>query len=295
MTKTAHRFATLLVMAGLCLAACRQQQITAADMRLEIAASDTLVGETTLLVTVTDAEGKPISNPGALSVRGDMSHAGMVPVFAEAEQAADGVFSLPFEWTMAGSWLVEASLKRPNGDVAAETFTFEILPEAGAEDMPGMERSSMDQPPGEASAVYMTISNRGDADQVIVSAASAAAEQIDFHQTVVENDIARMETLDALIIPAGETLELRPGGAHIMLNGLAEDLRPAGQFSLQLTCGTGAVYELSISIAAMPMGDLDDAIEFGDLVFSQRWARPARAAAMAHDDMAMKAEQDDSS
>ena len=296
MTNANLRLPAFLALVLLVAAACRQQQqISPADIQLELLASDTLVGETTLMLTVTDLEGKPLSNPGTLSVRGDMSHAGMVPVFAEAEGATAGVFSLPFEWTMAGSWLVEASLKLPNGDVASETFTFEILSEANGNDMAPMDHSSMDSAPGEASAVYMRISNRGDANRIIISAESAAAEQIDFHRTVIENDIARMEALESLVIPAGETLELRPGGAHIMLAGLREDLRSEDKFTLQLKSSAGEVYDLDISIADMVMGDLDDALKFGDLVFSNRWARPASAGDMTHGDMPMNSEGNDAS
>lgn len=296
MTNANLRLPAFLALVLLVAAACRQQQqISPADIQLELLASDTLVGETTLMLTVTDLEGKPLSNPGTLSVRGDMSHAGMVPVFAEAEAATAGVFSLPFEWTMAGSWLVEASLKLPNGDVASETFSFEILSEANGNDMAPMDHSSMDSAPGEASAVYMRISNRGDANRIIISAESAAAEQIDFHRTVIENDIARMEALESLVIPAGETLELRPGGAHIMLAGLREDLRSEDKFTLQLKSSAGEVYDLDISIADMVMGDLDDAIEFGNLVFSNRWARPASAGDMTHGDMPMNSEGNDAS
>ncbi len=296
MTIVNLRLPAFLALVLLVAAACRQQQQTApANLELELTASDTVVGETTLMLTVRDSDGKPLSNPGTLSVRGDMSHAGMVPVFAEAEDATDGVFSLSFEWTMAGSWLVEASLERPSGDVAGETFAFEILTEANGNAMAPMDHSGMDSAPGEASAVYMRIKNRGDADRVIVSAESGAAEHIDFHQTVIENDIARMDALESLVVPAGETLELRPGGAHIMLAGLREDLRSEDKFTLRLQCGTGEVYDLDISIADMQMGDLDDAIEFGDLVFSNRWARPARAASMTHDDMPMYSEGKDAS
>ncbi|MDE2635536.1 MAG: copper chaperone PCu(A)C [Chloroflexota bacterium] len=295
------KFANLRLLTGLALvllviAACRQQQPAApADIQLELKASDTRAGETTLMLMVTDADGKPLSNPGTLSVRGDMNHAGMVPVFAEAEGATDGVFSLPFEWTMAGSWLVEASLTLPSGTVASETFTFEILTEANGNDMAPMDHSSMDDAPSEASAVYMRIKNRGESDRVIISAQSAAADQVDFHNTVVDDDIARMEALEALIVPAGETLELRPGGAHIMLSGLREDLRTEAKITLRLKCSTGEVYDLDISIADMPMGDLDDAIELGDLVFSNRWARPARAATMSHDDRPMNSDGNDAS
>ena len=277
MTTANLRLPTFLAIVLLLVAGCRQQRISPADIQLELTASDKRVGETTLLVSVKDRDGNAIANPGTLSVRGDMSHAGMVPVFAEAEEPSNGVFSLPFQWTMGGGWIVEASLTLPNGDVATETFSFDILSEAPDDDMSNMDHSDMDDMPGEASAVYMRISNRGATDHVIVSAQSAAAEQIDFHQTVVEDDIARMEALDALVIPAGETLELRPGGAHIMLSGLAEDLKPESTFSLQLKCSTGEVYEMDVSIANMLMGELDDAVSYGDLVFSQRWARPAQA------------------
>lgn len=291
------RLLTCLAIVLLVVAACRQQQpVAPADIQLELKASDTRVGETTLMLMVTDADGKPLSNPGTLSVRGDMNHAGMVPVFAEAEGATDGVFSLPFEWTMAGSWLVEASLTLPSGDIASETFTFEILTEANGNGMAPMDdHRSMDSAPGEASAVYMRIKNRGESDRVIISAQSAAADQVDFHNTVVDDDIARMEALESLVIPAGETLELRPGGAHIMLSGLREDLRTEDKVTLRLKCSTGEVYDLDISIADMPMGDLDDSIEFGDLVFSNRWARPARAATMSHDDRPMNSDGDDAS
>lgn len=296
MTIAKRKLPTVLAIVLTLVAACRQQpQLAPADIQLELVASNTLVGETTLTLTVTDLDGKPLSNPGTLSVRGDMSHAGMVPIFAEAEEASDGVFSLPFEWTMTGAWIVEASLKLSNGDVVSEIFTFEILAEAKGNDMAPMDHSGMEGAPGEASAVYMRIENRSDTDRVIVSAQSAAVEQIDFHQTIIDDDIARMEALEALIIPAGETLELRPGGAHIMLSGLREDLRSEEQFTLQLKCGAGEVYDLDISIADMLTGDLDDAIEFGDLVFSNRWARPARAATMSHHDMPMNTEASDAS
>lgn len=284
------RLPIILVLLLLAVPACRQQQVTSADLRLELQASDTLVGETTLLASAIDRDGNAITNPGKLSIRGDMSHAGMIPVFAESDQSTDGVFALPFTWTMAGGWIVEASLTLPNGDIAVETFSFEILAEAGADDMSDMDHSGMGNPPGETSAVYMRIRNRGATDHIIVSAESAAAEQIDFHRTVVENDIARMDALDALVIPAGETLELRPGGAHIMLSRLTEDLGLDSEFSLELKCSTGELYTLDISIANMPPSESADAVSYGDLVFSNRWARPASADGTAHADMPMSTE-----
>lgn len=290
----ALRLPTILIILVMFTAACRQQTIAPADIQFELTTTNTLVGETTLLVAVKDQDGKAIADPGALRVRGDMSHPGMVPVFAEADQSTDGVFSLPFNWTMAGGWIVEASLTLPNGELAAETFSFEILSESSEDEMTGMDHSEMEHSAGESSAIYLRIRNRGATDQVIVSAESAAAEQVAFHRTVVENDIARMESIDALVIPAGETLELRPGGAHIMLSGLHEDLTPESALSLQLKCGSGEVYHLDFHVADMLMSDRDDAVTFGDLTFSNRWARPARAS-MPQADMPMDSLENDES
>ena len=55
-------------------------------------------------------------------------------MLAQSNSAVDGVFTLPFEWTMGGSWIVEASLELENGAVASETFRYEVLNEAGEAD-----------------------------------------------------------------------------------------------------------------------------------------------------------------
>ena len=77
------RIRTALLLLILVLAGCRQQQLSSADVRLELSASERRIGETTLLVRVSDRDGKPISEPGVLSIRGDMDHAGMAPVAAQ--------------------------------------------------------------------------------------------------------------------------------------------------------------------------------------------------------------------
>lgn len=271
---TTFRAQLVLLVFIILLAGCRQQELSSADVQLEMSVSDKRVGETTLLVRVSDRDGKPVSNPGALSIRGDMNHAGMAPVLAEAESAAEGVFSLPFAWTMGGGWIVEARLTLPNGDVATETFEFEILSEATDAGAMDMDHSAM---PGESSAAYLRIENRGDSDVTLVSASSAAAAEVAFHRTLVEGDRARMEALDSLVIATGETVDLAPGGLHIMLSGLTADLPPGSELTLRLQSDSGEVYEVAFGVMNMLMGELDDALLIGDLVFSQRWARPAQA------------------
>lgn len=274
-----HRTRELVLMLILLLAAgCRQQQVSVSDLALDMTASDLLVGQTTLLVTVRDQAGNPVADPGRLQVRGDMNHAGMVPVLAEADSATDGVFSLPFVWTMGGSWTVEANLQVASGEIASATFPFEILSEA-TDDRAEMDHDGMDQAPSpsENSAVYMHIYNSSERDITLVSAESAAAQSASFHRTVLaDDDMARMEALEQLRIPAGETVELVPGGRHIMLLGLIEDLSAGGHLRLELRDDAGRSYRLQAPVMAMPMG-AEGEVKGGDLRFSQIWARAGSA------------------
>jgi len=126
------------------LAGCRQQAAQTTedlsvniDLRLE--PEDPVVGEAQLQVTVTDGEGIPIED-AKVSVRGDMSHAGMVPVLGETEGGENGVYIVPFEWTMAGDWTVEVNVELSEGITATETFPFSVT---------GDEMESMDMDEGE--------------------------------------------------------------------------------------------------------------------------------------------------
>jgi hypothetical protein len=112
----------------LLLTACggrNSQQTNDADIRVIVAVGSTKVGQTSLLVTVTDAAGTPIGD-ATVSVKGDMSHAGMVPVLADATGGDNGVYEMPFEWTMGGDWVITVEVKLPDGRSTTQQFNFTI-------------------------------------------------------------------------------------------------------------------------------------------------------------------------
>lgn len=122
----------LYIILVLCLAACRQSQQTtpqgASAISIELAAAPEplTTGETTLLITLKDANSQPIRD-ARLEVRGDMTHAGMQPVTAIAdEDPADGIYRIPFQWTMSGDWIVTVTVTLPNGDTHKKTFDFTV-------------------------------------------------------------------------------------------------------------------------------------------------------------------------
>lgn len=276
----------IIVAVILLTTACRQRQLSSSDINLELTVSDMLVGETTLLISVRDQDGNAIANPGSLNLRGDMDHAGMIPVFADASTSIEGVFTLPFQWTMAGGWILEASLQLDSGELVTQRFNLEIMSEAGANDMEDMDHADMDHAgaPTETSAVYLHIENRGSSDLTITTARTEAAAVVEFHQTIIEDDIARMEPLPALSLPAGQALHLRPGGIHMMLLELQQNLEAGSSIVVKLVLDTGDVVALSVPIMQMFMGGDASEIDQGGLVFSQIWARPASAGGMSEAD-----------
>ncbi len=75
----------------------------------------------------------------------------------------------------------------------------------------------LEPPPGTSAAVFMTIENTGVVGRRIVAAESPACERVEIHRTLVEGGIARMQRLDTLDLPPGDSIELAPRGLHLML------------------------------------------------------------------------------
>ena len=286
MTIARQQFNCVLIFV-LLLTACRQQHLSSSDISLEISVDGLLVGLSQISVSVRDKNGNSIENPGAIALRGDMDHAGMAPVFAESSEAINGVFTVPFEWTMAGAWILEANLTMDSGERVTESIRYEVRSPAGDHEMPSMDHNGGDHRApegsghnnanGESSAVYMQIDNSGASAVAIAAANSSAADQVEFHRSIVEDDMARMEAVETLVIPADESLELRPGGLHIMLRQLKTDLKPGASIDLHLELASGEVIQLSVPILNMLMDEVLAPIAVGDLAFSKLWARPASA------------------
>jgi len=81
------------------------------------------VGETTLIVTLTDSSGSHIDG-ARLQVHASMDHAGMMPVDREVSTSVNGEYFVPFEWTMGGGWIVVVTAQLADGGETSETFEF---------------------------------------------------------------------------------------------------------------------------------------------------------------------------
>jgi periplasmic copper chaperone A len=85
------------------------------------------------------------------------------------------------------------------------------------------------------SAVYVTVSNQGSEPDALVSASTNIAAAVELHQTVEKDGKMEMQPRPQFDVPAGGTLEMKPGSYHIMLLGLKQALKPGDAVHVTLT------------------------------------------------------------
>lgn len=80
-----------------------------------------MTGASTLMVAITGADGSPATGL-TVSARGDMTHAGMAPQLGEGVESEPGVYTVPWEWTMAGDWLLDVTARAADGSETTQTL-----------------------------------------------------------------------------------------------------------------------------------------------------------------------------
>ena len=104
---------------------------------------------------------------------------------------------------------------------------------------------------------FFTITNNGANGDVLISATSPAAGDVQIHEMKMEGEVMKMRELpDGLEIPANSTMSLTPGGLHLMfmkLNGpfvegqsvpVTLTFKNAGEVTLNLPVGTAAAHAM---------------------------------------------------
>ena len=86
------------------------------------------------------------------------------------------------------------------------------------------------QPTGGA---FMVLVNKGGADRLLGISADVA-RSTELHEMKMENDVMRMRQVDAIALQSGQTVELKPGGYHLMFVGLKAPLKAGESFPMKL-------------------------------------------------------------
>ncbi|MDB5886026.1 MAG: hypothetical protein JWR74_2197 [Polaromonas sp.] len=87
-------------------------------------------------------------------------------------------------------------------------------------------------PGQQATGAYMHITSKNGARLVGVS--SPAAGIMEVHQMKMEGDVMKMRAAPVLDLPAGQTVQLKPGGYHVMMMDLKQALEKGSSVPMTL-------------------------------------------------------------
>ena len=98
------------------------------------------------------------------------------------------------------------------------------------------------------SAVYFNIENLSGQDDAILLAESEVAAAVEIHLSLMVDDVMKMEKQDHVTLPKGTTTEFKPGGYHIMLIGLENDLNVGDDFLITLHMEKSGSFDLKVNV-----------------------------------------------
>lgn len=102
--------------------------------------------------------------------------------------------------------------------------------------------------PAKNGVVYLTIVNNGAAADQLVKAASPVAKMTSLHISKMEGEVMKMEPVEAIAVEPGASVELKPGGLHIMLMGLKAPLEEGQMFPVALTFEKAGSVEVKVMV-----------------------------------------------
>ncbi len=98
---------------------------------------------------------------------------------------------------------------------------------------------------------YLTLENKGGDDRLL-SATAGVSGAVELHSMSMDGDVMRMRQVDAIALPAGQTVELKPGGLHIMFVGLKAPLKAGDRFPMKLKFEKAG--EVTVEVTVLPPG-----------------------------------------
>lgn len=106
-------------------------------------------------------------------------------------------------------------------------------------------------------AVYLDVANDGGQDKLLAANLPDHPEAtVSLHRTRQEEGRAVMEPVDELAIPGDDPIALEPRDAHLMVEGLTDDLEPGDQLRMRVRFDRST--ELDVEVEVVPV---DDALE----------------------------------
>ena len=131
--------------------------------------------------------------------------------------------------------------------VALSTLSAQALAQAAPKVEAAWARPTVD---GQAAGGgFLKITGGASADRLL-SVSAGVSKTTELHTMEMDGNVMRMRPIEALDIPAGATVELKPGGRHVMFMGLAQPLKVGTSFPLTLRFEKAGEVKVDVQVAA---------------------------------------------
>lgn len=110
--------------------------------------------------------------------------------------------------------------------------------------------------PSDTGSFWMSITNHSDTDDALIGAEVDGCGVIELHDMVMENDVMIMRQVEGGQIPVavGETVELAPGGLHVMCLQKEAPLELGSEITVKLEFANEGILEVEGTVVEPAMG-----------------------------------------
>jgi copper(I)-binding protein len=106
--------------------------------------------------------------------------------------------------------------------------------------------------PGQmAAGGFMKIENKGNSADQLLSASSPVAGEVQLHEMAMDGNVMKMRQVKDIAVPAGGSVELKPGGLHLMFMNIKAPLAAGETVPLKLKFAKAGEVEVKLPVNAM--------------------------------------------
>jgi len=103
-------------------------------------------------------------------------------------------------------------------------------------------------PNAPTSAILLHLNNSTEHAISLVSANTPAAGRVELHTMSMDGDVMKMRQIEKIEVPAHSSVELKPGGLHLMLFNLQQSFKEGQELDLELNFSDGSQQRITLPV-----------------------------------------------
>jgi periplasmic copper chaperone A len=98
---------------------------------------------------------------------------------------------------------------------------------------------------------FMGVMNHGKADDALIAVKANISDKVELHTHAMEGGVMKMREVPRIDVPAGKTVELKPGSFHVMFINLKAPLKQGDKIPMTLVFEKGGEVKIDMMVDAM--------------------------------------------